>query len=117
MTSVASISITTKQLLSEYNSTGTTERSLESDLYLQLQAILYWLLKWVPVFYVPFGVVGNITSFLVTTKKSNRNISTCVYMSALSVVDTMVLFSIFGYRTLFVHGLGDAIRDRLNSIV
>jgi hypothetical protein len=115
MASVPSISRPTKQLISEYNSTETTGSSLGSDVYL-LQMILVGLMNWPAAVYVPLGVIGNMTSFLITTKKSNRNISTCVYMSALSVVDTMVLFSILCYRTLFVHGLGDAIQDRFNSI-
>jgi hypothetical protein len=108
--------LTTEQPLDVYNITEkSVSKPSDDDNYL-LQMALVGLLKWPPLVYIPFGVVGNLTSFLVTTKKGNRNISTCVYMSALSVVDTMVLLSALFYRLLFAHDLGTAIRDRFNSM-
>jgi surface polysaccharide O-acyltransferase-like enzyme len=83
----------------------------------------YWILeitfqalhKWVPFFAISFGVTGNILSFLVTTKKENRRVSTCVFMSALSVVDTGVLLAALFYRLLISHGLGKHIENRFTA--
>ena len=82
-----------------------------------LEAVLLGLMNGLPWVFVPLGLVGNVTSLLITTKERNRKISTCVYMSALSVVDSLVLFSVLFYRLLIIYGLGDAIQDRLNSVV
>ena len=44
---------------------------------------------------VPIGLPGNILSFLVMIKKNNRKITTCIYMAALSVNDTIAMFICF----------------------
>ena len=45
---------------------------------------------WFPII-IFFGIPGNILSFLVMSKKSNRKISSCVYMAALAWCDFGVL--------------------------
>ena len=40
---------------------------------------------------VPIGFTGNILSFLVMIKKNNRKITTCIYMAALSINDTIAM--------------------------
>ena len=82
-----------------------------------LQFLMVFTMKWPPFVYVPLGIFGNVTTFLVTIKKSNRRISTCVYMTALSVVDANVLLSVFFYKALIVHGLGKATPDRFGLLL
>ena len=49
---------------------------------------------WFPIL-VPIGLVGNSLSFLVMIKPSNRKLSTCIYMAAISINDNvMMLFSV-----------------------
>ena len=55
---------------------------------------------YVPFVILSFGTVGNTLSFLTMMKKENRRFSTCLYMSVLSVLDTVLLW---GY--LFTHWL------------
>ena len=45
---------------------------------------------WFPVL-IPIGLMGNILSFLVMTKQNNRNMSTCIYMAAISVNDNIMM--------------------------
>ena len=40
---------------------------------------------------VPVGLIGNILSFLVMIKPSNRKVSTCIYMAAISVNDNLMI--------------------------
>ena len=47
---------------------------------------------WFPVL-VPVGLVGNTLSFLVMIKQSNRKMSTCIYMAAISVNDNLMMCS------------------------
>ncbi|XP_064642591.1 proteinase-activated receptor 1-like [Lineus longissimus] len=58
------------------------------------------LSKWASFFIVAIGIVGNTMSLLITTKKDNRRISTCVYMTALASVDTVVLINEFVHAIL-----------------
>ena len=46
---------------------------------------------WSPVIII-IGLPGNFLAFLVMLKKDNRRISTCVYMSALCISDSSLLF-------------------------
>ena len=55
--------------------------------------------------FVVVGIIGNMLTLLVTTTKENRRISSCVYMAALSVVDTMVLVVPPLYNAAFEYGL------------
>ena len=45
---------------------------------------------WFPIL-IPLGLVGNTLSFLVMVKKSNRKISTCIYMAAIGINDSLLL--------------------------
>ena len=72
--------------------------------------------NWTPVVYTPFGLFGNIMTYLISLRKENSKISTCVYMRALSIVDTIALVGNLFYRALFGHGLGVDITDRKFSL-
>ena len=45
---------------------------------------------WPPIL-VPLGLVGNTLSFLIIIKPSNRRMSTCVYMAAISINDNLIM--------------------------
>ncbi|XP_064622278.1 somatostatin receptor type 4-like [Lineus longissimus] len=80
---------------------------IKADTYLELQikTALEFVTKSFAV-YLPLGILGNVVSFLVTTTKENRRISTCVYMSALAAMDSMVLLALASYMFLWTFGLG-----------
>ena len=46
---------------------------------------------WFPTL-VPIGLLGNTLSFLVMIKPSNRKLSTCNFMAAISINDNMMMF-------------------------
>jgi uncharacterized membrane protein YciS (DUF1049 family) len=48
-----------------------------------------------------FGIVGNVMSISITLQKNNRRISTCNYMTALAVADTVTLISETAWKTCF----------------
>jgi hypothetical protein len=50
---------------------------------------------------VAFGLFGNVMSIIVTLQKDNRRISTCNYMAALAMADTIVLVNECAWRTFF----------------
>jgi hypothetical protein len=50
---------------------------------------------------VALGVFGNMSSLLITTLREYRHITTCLYMSALSVLDTCFLLAMMLYILLF----------------
>ena len=45
---------------------------------------------WFPIL-VPIGLVGNTLSFFVMIKSSNRKMSTCIYMAAISINDNLMM--------------------------
>jgi hypothetical protein len=47
--------------------------------------------KWWFVLIIVFGIPGNTMSLLITLKKDNRRISTCIYMASLALVDSGVI--------------------------
>lgn len=48
------------------------------------------------------GLPRNLISMMVALKKENRHVSTCVYMVALAIADSLKLFSLsWGYSTMF----------------
>ncbi len=51
---------------------------------------IYWF-----IIFLPIGFISNILSFLVMSRKHNRKLSTCVYMSIIAVSDNCVLCSSF----------------------
>jgi hypothetical protein len=71
------------------------------------------LVKWWPIVTLTLGFTGNVMSFLVTTKKGNRQISCCIYMAGLSIVDSLVLVGVMLYKTLVSHGLGGNLHANL----
>ena len=46
---------------------------------------------YLPMVILPLGIVGNILSFLVMVQSQNRGRSTCIYMAALALSDTLNL--------------------------
>ena len=40
---------------------------------------------------VPFGLMGNTLSFLEIIKPNNKEMSTCIYMAAISVNDNLMM--------------------------
>ncbi|XP_064642449.1 uncharacterized protein LOC135496833 [Lineus longissimus] len=67
---------------------------------------------WVPP--VVFGIPGNIMSLLVANRSHNKDLSPCVYITAMAVADTLFLVSMAWFRpviqmTLYFSGLGEEI--------
>ena len=56
---------------------------------------------WFPVL-IPIGLAGNILSFLVMIKPSNRKMSTCIYMGAISVNDNIMMCMCFHDYLVYV---------------
>ena len=56
---------------------------------------------WFPIL-APLGFVGNILSFLVMTKASNRKMSTCIYMAGISINDNLMMYMCFHYFVVAV---------------
>ena len=74
----------------------------------------YWYLKlaydifadYIWMVPVVFGVPGNIISAFVATRKQNRHVSTCIYMTALAITDTMLLLQLVWYYPIVAWNLG-----------
>jgi hypothetical protein len=81
--------------------------------YPSMEFATEFLSKWLPLFFITIGILGNTMSLLVTTKKDNRRISTCVYMAALASVDTVVLLNEIMHTLLVIHGLGKSLETSL----
>ena len=47
-----------------------------------------------PIIFVTIGTVGNVLSIIVLSRKSMRTSSSCVFMFALAILDTLALWSI-----------------------
>ena len=62
--------------------------------YTSYQIAMYINKFYFPIL-VPIGLVGNTLSFLVMIKPSNRRLSTCVYMAAISVNDNLMMCMAF----------------------
>ncbi|XP_064644611.1 galanin receptor 2b-like [Lineus longissimus] len=80
--------------------------------YPALEIVYTILTKWAPYPIFTIGFFGNTLSLLITTKQENRHITTCVYMTALAVIDNMFLALWILSSSLTYHGLGDSIQDR-----
>ena len=73
------------------------------------------LLLYVPPILLIIGTIGNLFSFAVLMMPSMRRMSTYLYLAALSVTDTLVLF--VGLLRLWVGALqGYDIRDRVEWV-
>ncbi|XP_064621121.1 uncharacterized protein LOC135483979 [Lineus longissimus] len=58
----------------------------------RLMEVIYTVLsKYVWMLPVVFGIPGNMISVVVTTREHNRHLSPCIYMSAMALVDTLLL--------------------------
>ena len=78
------------------NSTGEAETAdtltflQEVESYMTFKVAKWMGDYWFPVL-VPLGLIGNTLSFFVMIRPSNRKVSTCIYMAAISVNDNLVL--------------------------
>ena len=50
----------------------------------------YINIYWFPIL-VPISFIGNTLSFLVMIQPSNRKMSTCIYMAAISIIDNLMM--------------------------
>ena len=62
----------------------------EVKTYMTYKVAKFIGIHWFPLL-VPIGLVGNTLSFLVMVKPSNRKMSTCNYMAAISVNDNIMM--------------------------
>ena len=58
--------------------------------------------RWLTPITVAFGLLGNLLTFLVVTRKKNRRISCCVYMAVLAVTDSYTLLSYMGFNACVI---------------
>ena len=71
--------------------TATHDRFLkDTETYLSHKVAKYIQIYWLPIL-IPLGLVGNTLSFLVMMKPNNRKISTCIYMTAISINDNVMM--------------------------
>ena len=87
---------TTEQLSDKTTNTNNTTLVI-SSYYVNLRRGMY--VYSIPVIFM-LGLPGNILSFIIMTKKHNRHISCCVFMSSLAVTDTLDLFAAALYWVL-----------------
>ena len=80
--------VTTWHGLQTTTEENTFMEQVESLTIFQVADIIkaYW-----PPILVPLGLVGNTLSFLVMMKPSNRKMSTCIYMAAISINDNLIM--------------------------
>ena len=62
----------------------------EAQTYTTFKIARYIAYYWFAVL-IPIGLVGNTLSFLVMIKPNNRKISTCIYMAAISINDSLLM--------------------------
>ena len=84
----------TSRLIMTVNSTLETDTQdiilQETQIYMTFKVATYIAYYWFPVL-IPLGLIGNTLSFLVMVKKNNRKISTCIYIAAISINDSLLL--------------------------
>jgi hypothetical protein len=83
---------------------GVTETTEETFTIWALKLIYMLLTKYTWCIPLIIGVPGNMISIMITCKKSNRHISSCTYMTALAVADTMVLICLSWAQVLLHWG-------------
>ena len=66
----------------------------EVQTYMTFKIATYINYYWFPIL-VPIGLVGNTLSFLIMAKPNNRQMSTCIYMAAISLNDNMMMILAF----------------------
>ena len=62
----------------------------DTETYLTLKVARYISKYWFPVL-IRLGLVGNTLSFLVMIRPNNRKVSTCIYMTAISINDNAMM--------------------------
>ena len=70
----------------------------EVKTFMTYNIAIFIMKYWFPIL-VPIGLVGNTLSFLIMIKPSNRKMSTCIYMAAISMNDNAVML-LAGHRWL-----------------
>ena len=109
-----------------HNSTGEVGASLtdpfldEVENFLTFKASVIISTYWSPIL-SPIGLVGNVLSFLIMVKPNNRKLSTCIYMAAISINDSMMMFLVFygwseNYFNFKIHK-HDAINCKVQSFL
>ena len=85
---------TTRDIIHNFSAEVNT---LKTDIFMQEAETLitYKIAKlinryWFPIL-VPIGLVGNSLSFFVMIKPNNRQLSTCIYMAAISINDNVMM--------------------------
>ena len=92
-TLIEGMGLTSRSIMIENSTleTGTQDFILqETQSYMTFKVARYVAYYWFPIL-IPLGLVGNTFSFLVMVKKGNRKISTCIYMAAISINDSLLL--------------------------
>ena len=91
--------------MAAYNVTWSTTGAMSRIIFMKdvktfstYKTALLIMKYWFPVL-VPIGLVGNTLSFLIMIKPSNRKLSTCIYMAAISMNDNAVM-PLAGHRWL-----------------
>ena len=75
------------------STTGTATQDTflqEAEKYLTYKMAKYIQLYWFPIL-IPLGLIGNTLSFLVMIRPNNRKVSTCIYMTAISINDNTMM--------------------------
>jgi hypothetical protein len=91
---------------------GSLDPSIPVASYLAMEIGLIILKEWMVYPMFAFGFFGNLISLLITTKRENRRITTCIYMTILAIIDNLFLTTWVVNNLLLEKGLGDTIRDR-----
>ena len=86
----STISLNKTMVLSYIDDTRGVDHFNNADPLLTDKITYFVTMYWFPVL-VPIGLVGNTLSFLVMIKPSNRKMSTCIYMAAISVNDNIMM--------------------------
>ena len=74
----------------------------EDPSIIAMRLVYHVVTKYLWMLVVGIGLFGNIMSIIVTLQKENRRISTCNYMAALALADSMVLIEVaWGMARLF----------------
>ena len=85
-------------MVGNFLTTGWEEESATVDTFME-EVKTYTAFKngifldnyWFPIL-VPIGVLGNTLSFIVIMKPTNRNVSICIYMAAISLNDNVIMY-------------------------
>ena len=84
----------------------------ESQTIWAMEIAIIVMKKWLLFPFAALGMFGNVVTLCVTAKKENRRLTTCIYMSALAVMDNVFLIAWASYSLAVYHGLGDDVRNR-----